>query len=67
MGIEAICVTVAMYCLIQFYVQLRNEIAEHRPLIKVAAIKLVIFLSFWQNVNKHTAHLKSSLAKKPPQ
>lgn len=54
-----------MYCLIQFYVQLRNEISEHRPLIKVAAIKLVIFLSFWQNVSKHTAHLKSSLAKKP--
>lgn len=54
MGIEATCVTIAMYCLIQFYVQLKNEISEHRPLIKVAAIKLVIFLSFWQNVNKPT-------------
>ena len=50
MVIEASCVTVAMYCLIQFYVQLRNDLAEHRPLIKVAAIKLVIFLSFWQTI-----------------
>ncbi|KAI4087835.1 MAG: hypothetical protein Q9206_003198 [Seirophora lacunosa] len=47
---EASCVTVAMYCLIQFYVQLRDDLAEHRPLLKVAAIKLVIFLSFWQTI-----------------
>lgn len=47
---EAGCVTIAMYCLIQFYVQLKDDLAEHRPLLKVAAIKLVIFLSFWQNI-----------------
>lgn len=64
MGIEATCVTIAMYCLIQFYVQLKNEISEHRPLIKVAAIKMVIFLSFWQSVNRPNAHLKPSLAKR---
>ena len=46
--IEAAAVTVAMYCIIQFYVQIRGEIADHKPLLKVAAIKLVIFLSFWQ-------------------
>ncbi|KAL8874584.1 MAG: hypothetical protein Q9174_000111 [Haloplaca sp. 1 TL-2023] len=39
-----------MYCLIQFYVQLKEDLAEHRPLLKVAAIKLVIFLSFWQTI-----------------
>ncbi|KAL8694110.1 MAG: hypothetical protein Q9218_001163 [Villophora microphyllina] len=39
-----------MYCLIQFYIQLRGDLAEHRPLLKVAAIKLVIFLSFWQTI-----------------
>ncbi|KAI4215290.1 MAG: hypothetical protein LQ351_002189 [Letrouitia transgressa] len=39
-----------MYCLIQFYVQLKEDLAEHRPLLKVAAIKLVIFLSFWQTL-----------------
>ena len=50
MVIEGGCVTIAMYCLIQFYVELKNEISEHRPLLKIAAIKLVIFLSFWQNV-----------------
>lgn len=50
MVIEGLCVTVAMYCLIQFYVQIRVDLAEHKPLLKVAAIKLVIFLSFWQTV-----------------
>lgn len=39
-----------MYCLIQFYVQLKDDLAEHSPLLKVAAIKLVIFLSFWQTI-----------------
>jgi Organic solute transporter Ostalpha len=50
MGIEAAAVTVAMYCIIQFYVQLKDDIREHKPLLKVAAIKLVIFLSFWQTL-----------------
>lgn len=50
MVIEGLCVTVAMYCLIQFYIQIKADLAEHSPLLKVAAIKLVIFLSFWQTV-----------------
>lgn len=41
-----------MYCLIQFYIQLRGDLAEHSPLLKVVAIKLVIFLSFWQTVSR---------------
>jgi hypothetical protein len=41
-------VTIAMYCLIQFYIQLRKALQPHNPLLKVLAIKLVIFLSFWQ-------------------
>lgn len=41
--------SVAMYCVIQFYYQLRFDLAPHRPFLKVAAIKLVIFLSFWQS------------------
>ncbi|OTA63750.1 DUF300-domain-containing protein [Hypoxylon sp. EC38] len=49
-AIEAIAVTIAMYCLIQFYVQLREPLAEHKPFLKVLAIKLVIFLSFWQTI-----------------
>ena len=52
MVIEGGCVSVAMYCLIQFYIQLRGDLAEHSPLLKVIAIKLVIFLSFWQTVSR---------------
>ncbi|EXJ91030.1 hypothetical protein A1O1_04137 [Capronia coronata CBS 617.96] len=50
MVFESVAVTVAMYCLIQFYVQIKNDIRQHKPLIKVLAIKLVIFLSFWQTI-----------------
>ena len=39
-----------MFCLIQFYIQLREDLAEHRPFMKVLCIKLVIFFSFWQTV-----------------
>ncbi|KAF4634317.1 hypothetical protein G7Y89_g3797 [Cudoniella acicularis] len=46
--IESVAVTIAMFCLIQFYVQLRLDLSAHSPFIKVIAIKLVIFLSFWQ-------------------
>ncbi|EPE02247.1 hypothetical protein F503_01685 [Ophiostoma piceae UAMH 11346] len=62
--IESVAVTIAMYCVIQFYVQLRNPLAEHRPFLKVLAIKLVIFLSFWQStaisVGTSTLHLVSA-------
>ena len=45
---NALAVTVAMYCLIQFYIQLREPLSEYKLFIKIVAIKLVIFLSFWQ-------------------
>ncbi|KAI2624279.1 DUF300-domain-containing protein [Hypoxylon sp. NC1633] len=48
--IECIAVSIAMYCVIQFYVQLREPLSEHQPFLKVLAIKLVIFLSFWQTI-----------------
>ena len=48
---EAASVTVAMFCLIQFYIQLKTDLAEHRPFLKVLCIKLVIFFSFWQSVS----------------
>ncbi|OJJ48905.1 hypothetical protein ASPZODRAFT_1344699 [Penicilliopsis zonata CBS 506.65] len=47
--IESVCVTIAMYCLIQFYIQVMNDIAQYEPLLKIVSIKLVIFLSFWQS------------------
>ena len=50
MVIECAAVTIAMYCLIQFYVQVKDDIKEHSPFLKILSIKLVIFLSFWQSV-----------------
>ncbi|KAJ5461751.1 uncharacterized protein N7458_003303 [Penicillium daleae] len=47
--IESISVSIAMYCLIQFYYQIRKDIEEHQPFLKILSIKLVIFLSFWQS------------------
>lgn len=47
--IEGAAVTIAMFCLIQFYIQLRTDLAPHKPFLKVMAIKAVIFLSFWQS------------------
>jgi len=50
MVIEGADVTIAMFCLIQFYLQLRVDLADHKPFLKVLCIKLVIFFSFWQTV-----------------
>lgn len=57
MVIEAAAVSIAMYCLIQFYVQIRPDVAQHQPFLKILAIKLVIFLSFWQTVRKSSDRL----------
>ena len=40
-----------MYGLIQFYYELRGDLAQHKPFLKLLCIKLVIFLSFWQTVS----------------
>ncbi|TKA57579.1 hypothetical protein B0A49_10122, partial [Cryomyces minteri] len=50
MVFEGGSVSVAMFCLIQFYLQLKVDLAEHRPFLKVICIKLVIFFSFWQSL-----------------
>jgi hypothetical protein len=52
-AIEVGAVTVAMYALIQFYLQLKVDLASYSPFLKILSIKLVIFLSFWQNVRNH--------------
>lgn len=50
MVIEGVTVTITMYCIIQFYFQIKGDVSQHKPLLKVLAIKLVIFLSFWQTI-----------------
>lgn len=62
--IEAVAVTIAMYCLLQYYSQFRQPLAEHKLGLKVLAIKLVVFLSFWQTIaislaTSSTLHLVS--------
>ncbi|EYE93573.1 OSTA/TMEM184 family protein [Aspergillus ruber CBS 135680] len=47
--VESAAVTIAMYCLIQFYIQIKDDIKQHRPFLKILSIKLVIFLCFWQS------------------
>lgn len=40
-----------MFMVVQFYIQLKDDLAEHKPGIKVLSIKLVIFFCFWQTVS----------------
>ncbi|KAI0646590.1 organic solute transporter Ostalpha-domain-containing protein [Trametes meyenii] len=46
--IVSISVTIAMYCLIQLYMSVKVELAPQKPLLKLFAIKAVVFLTFWQ-------------------
>ncbi|KAF8526020.1 organic solute transporter Ostalpha-domain-containing protein [Hysterangium stoloniferum] len=46
--IVSLSVTIAMYCLIQLYIPIAGQLKEHKPLLKLFAVKAVVFLTFWQ-------------------
>ncbi|KAL0956001.1 hypothetical protein HGRIS_002177 [Hohenbuehelia grisea] len=46
--IVSISVTIAMYCLIQLYVPVADRLKPQKPLLKLFAVKAVVFLTFWQ-------------------
>jgi len=48
--INNVSVTWALYCLVIFYGALKRPLQPHNPVPKFLAIKLVVFLSFWQGV-----------------
>lgn len=62
-AIVCVAVGIAMYCLIQFYIQLKEPLAEHRPFLKICAIKLVVFLSFWQSATISVATSQLEIVK----
>ncbi|CCX06998.1 organic solute transporter Ostalpha-domain-containing protein [Pyronema domesticum] len=50
MFLNCLAVTVAMYMLIAFYMQMKTVLRPNKPLLKLLCIKLVIFFSFWQMI-----------------
>ncbi|TPX34222.1 hypothetical protein SmJEL517_g03141 [Synchytrium microbalum] len=48
--INMFSVTIAMYGLLEFYLVIHHDIAEHKPFYKIVAVKLVVFFSFWQSI-----------------
>jgi hypothetical protein len=43
-------VLIAMYCLVQFHKQLREDLAPHKPVLKLLSIKAGLVVLFWQNM-----------------
>ncbi|TCD62535.1 hypothetical protein EIP91_006762 [Steccherinum ochraceum] len=46
--IISISVSISMYCLLQLYMPVRQYLVVHKPILKLFAIKAVVFLTFWQ-------------------
>ena len=45
-----VSVSVALYALVVLYLVLKDDLTEYEPFSKFLAIKLIIFVSFWQSV-----------------
>ncbi|KAJ2888318.1 hypothetical protein IWW38_004964, partial [Coemansia aciculifera] len=48
--VDFISITVAMYALVSLYRVIKEDIKEHKPLRKFAAIKVIVFLTFWEGL-----------------
>jgi len=46
--LQGACAIIAMYCLVQFYEQLKPDLAPHKTFLKFLCIKLATFVGFWQ-------------------
>ena len=55
--ISIISVTVAMWGLANFYVEVREDLASRHPTSKFVALKLVVFFTFFQNVSSISTHI----------
>lgn len=42
--------TWALYCLVQFYTVIKDELAHIKPLPKFLVFKSIVFLTWWQGV-----------------
>lgn len=42
--------SIAMYTLVTFYLTIRMDIVEHKPITKFLSVKFVIFFCFWQSL-----------------
>lgn len=42
--------TWALYCLVQFYTVLKDELARIKPLAKFLTFKSIVFLTWWQGI-----------------
>ncbi|KAK7421750.1 hypothetical protein QQZ08_009838 [Neonectria magnoliae] len=49
-AVNMVAVTVAMICIVQVYIQLREALAAQSIFIKILSIKLVVFLVLWQTI-----------------
>lgn len=47
-AVVSVSVSVAMYCLLQLYMSIKEPLAPQKPLLKLFAVKAVVFLTFWQ-------------------
>ncbi|KAJ2162353.1 hypothetical protein GGF46_000717 [Coemansia sp. RSA 552] len=46
--IDFISISVAFYALVSLYRVIKEDVSQHRPFLKFVAIKLIVFVTFWE-------------------